>query len=231
MHVTGVPFPLHSITVLCSAVSLRECLSVLECNSLRGMHKRNRMMKYVHCQVLIKEEEHWEDRKGEEAKNWRIQGWWCTGHPLLALQKIYKWSNYQTQYIDFPITVRSTIWPNSHLDDWIDMWHFISQPFYIFLLTQPCFLQCLLFALLWKIGFPDDDPLRKQSCVSHSATPVIVPSIKILSTQNLNKPHWLQQFSLPGDTAPCWQNQAFDLSRSLNWCGSLSRQWDWLNDN
>lgn len=66
-------------------------------------------MKYVHCQVLIKEEEHRDDREGEEAKNWRIQGWQCTGHPLLVLQKIYKCSNYQTQCIDIPITARSTI--------------------------------------------------------------------------------------------------------------------------
>lgn len=67
------------------------------------------MMKYVHCQVLIKEEEHQDDREGEEARNWRVQSRWCTGLPLLALQRIYKWSNYQTQCIDIPITVRSTL--------------------------------------------------------------------------------------------------------------------------
>lgn len=62
-----------------------------------------------------------------------------TGLPLSALQKIYKCSNQQTQNIDIPITVRSTIWPSSHLYDWIDVWHFISQPFCMFLLTQWCF--------------------------------------------------------------------------------------------
>lgn len=191
-------------------------------------------MKYVHCQVLIKEEEHRDDREGEETKNWRIQGRRCTGYPLLTLQKIYNWSNYKILYIDIPITVRSTIWPNSHLYNWIDIWHFISQPFYIFLLTQQCFLHCLFLALLWKIGFPEDDPLRKQIHVSHCAAPVIIPSIKILPAQNLNRSHWLQQFSLPvfGGHCPLLAESStwpeFFSKMVLPMC---SRQWACLNDD
>lgn len=66
------PFFLRSIRVLCSAVtdSVGNAALYVRGNSLRGgLHKPNRM-KYVHCQVLIKEEEHRDDREGEEAKNW-----------------------------------------------------------------------------------------------------------------------------------------------------------------
>lgn len=134
--------------------------------------------------------------KVKKPRTGRIQSRWCTSHPLLALQKIYKRSDYQAQCIDIPITVRSTIWPDSHLYGWIDMRHFIfATVLYILVNAAMLFTVPSSFALLWKIGFPEDDPLRKQSHVSRSATAVIVPSIKILSPQNLNRPHWLQQFS------------------------------------
>lgn len=37
----------------------------------------------------------------------------------------------------------------------------------MFLLTVMLFLRCHFLALLWKIGFPEDDSLRKQSYTSY----------------------------------------------------------------
>lgn len=125
-------------------------------------------------------------------------------------QKIYERSNYQTQNIDIPVRVRSTIQPHSHCCDWINMWHFMSH---IFLLKQRCFYssRCLFLALLWKIRLPTDDPLRKQSSVSWGAALDSVSSIKILSTwaDPTNCSCFLCQCL--GATAPCWWSQAFHL--------------------
>lgn len=91
----------------------------------------------------------------------------------------------------------------------------------MFLLTVMLFLRCHFLALLWKIGFPEDDSLRKQSYTSYR--PIL---------QHFVHTPWTWTDPVFGDTAPCWQKQALDLGRTkpmLPVCSpSVDLFWSWL---